>query len=217
MNLPLVKKYLTPNSILDIGANIGQFYLAAKQTFPNAFIFSVEGNILCEKHLSKNNPNYLIRLLDSEIRYRHLWLNRSACLSTGSSYYKELSEHFDFDNAKSFAIKTDTLDDTFPYQNFDLIKLDTQGSELDILKGGINLVQRSKAIILEVSHQPYNQDAPLTHEVIEYMTDINFLLKETLDTNAAPKQQLAHGKTFQSDYLFLNEWWYNYYEQLIQK
>ncbi len=87
-------------------------------------------------------------------------------------------------------------------QIFDLIKLDTQGSELDILKGGVNLVQRSKAIILEVSHQSYNQDSPLVNEVIEYMTDINFLLKETLDTQVVAKKQLALGKTRQSDYLF---------------
>ena len=217
MNLPLVKKYLTPNSILDIGANVGQFYHIGKKFFPNAFIFSIEGNILCENILSKENPNYLIRLLDSESRYRHFYINKQNILSTGSSYYKELSEHFEFDNSKSFAIKTDMLDDVFPYQIFDLIKLDTQGSELDILKGGVNLVQRSQAIILEVSHQSYNQDSPLVNEVIEYMTDINFLLKETLDTQVVAKKQLALGKTRQSDYLFLNEWWYNYYEQLMQE
>ena len=51
MNLPLVEKYLKPNSILDIGANVGQFYHAAKKVFPEAFIFSIEGNILCERIL----------------------------------------------------------------------------------------------------------------------------------------------------------------------
>ena len=208
MNLPLVEKYLKPNSILDIGANVGQFYHAAKKVFPEAFIFSIEGNILCERLLSQQNPNYLIRLLDSESRYRHFYINRKNILSTGSSYYKELSEHFEFDNSNSFAIKTDRLDDVFPYQIFDLIKLDTQGSELDILKGGVHLIKRSKAIIIEVSHKPYNANAPLTSDVINYMSDKNFLLRETLDTQR---------RTGQSDYLFLNEWWYNYYEQFMQE
>ena len=208
MNLPLVEKYLKPNSILDIGANVGQFYHAAKKVFPEAFIFSIEGNILCERILSKQNPNYLIRLLDSESRYRHFYINRKNILSTGSSYYKELSPHFQFDNSKSFSIKTDRLDDVFPFQIFDLIKLDTQGSELDILKGGLNLVKRTKAIIIEVSHKPYNANAPLSNDIMKYMSDINFLLKETLDTQR---------RTRQSDYLFLNEWWYNYYEQFMQE
>lgn len=208
MNLALVKKYLQPDSILDIGANVGQFYRTAKIIFPNAFIFSIEGNILCERMLSKQNPNYLIRLLDSESRYRHFYINRKNILSTGSSYYKELSEHFKFDNSKSFAIKTDTADEIFPYQIFDLIKLDTQGSELDILKGGSNLIKRSKAVLVEVSHKPYNADAPLSCDVLKYMSSIDFLLRETLDTER---------RTGQSDYLFLNEWWYNYYEQFMQE
>ena len=208
MNLPLVEKYLKPNSILDIGANVGQFYRAAKKVFPEAFIFSIEGNILCERILSEQNPNYLIRLLDSESRYRHFYINRKNILSTGSSYYKELSQYFEFDNSKSFAIKTDRLDDVFPYEIFDLIKLDTQGSELDILKGGVHLIKRSKAIIIEVSHKPYNANAPLASDVINYMSDRNFLLRETLDTQR---------RTGQSDYLFLNEWWYNYYEQFMQE
>lgn len=208
MNLLLVEKYLKPNSILDIGANVGQFYHNAKLAFPNAFIFSIEGNILCERILSEQNPNYLIRLLDSESRYRHFYINRDNVLSTGSSYYKELSQHFAFDASKSFVIKTDTLDDTLPYQIFDLVKLDTQGSELDILKGGINLVKRSKAILIEVSRKPYNANAPLVHDVIQYMSSINFLLKETLNTEA---------RVGQSDYLFLNEWWYDYYEQFMQE
>ena len=40
------------------------------------------------------------------------------------------------------------------------------------------------------------------------MLEQQFFLKETLDTNS---------KLHQSDYLFINEWWLNCYEKIIQK
>ena len=55
-----------------------------------------------------------------------------------------------------------------------MIKLDTQGSEIDILKGGKNLVNRSSVIILEVSFIEYNEGAPLAEEVLSFMNEIGF-------------------------------------------
>jgi hypothetical protein len=55
-----------------------------------------------------------------------------------------------------------------------LIKIDTQGSELDILKGGVKLVNKTMAVILEVSYVDYNLEAPQSEEVIEYMTEVGF-------------------------------------------
>ena len=55
-----------------------------------------------------------------------------------------------------------------------MIKLDTQGSELDILKGGKNLVSKSSAVILEVSYVEYNLESPLAEEVIDYMKNVGF-------------------------------------------
>ena len=57
---------------------------------------------------------------------------------------------------------------------FDIIKVDTQGSEIDILKGGKDLVSKAQAIILEVSFIPYNDGAPDSQETIEYMNEIGF-------------------------------------------
>lgn len=209
MNLNIIKdKYFVPETILDIGANVGQFYELCQSVFPESKILSIEGNILCAKPLSKKNPNFLIKLLDSESRIRHFFLNKNNLLSTGSSIYKELTPYFDFQNAKCINAKTEKLDDILPHQSFDLIKLDTQGSELDILTGGKRLLRRAKGIIVEVSHKPYNLNAPLSYKIVNFMIDNNFLLKETLDTNI---------KAHQSDFFFVNEWWYEYYAKIIQE
>ena len=209
MNLDLIKeKYFVPKNVLDIGANVGQFYILCKNTFPKADILSIEGNILCAKPLSLINPNYLIKLLDAEPRIRKFFLNKNNLLSTGSSIYKELSEHFNFENSKCVNVKTTNLDKLLPYQVFDLVKIDTQGSELDILIGGEKLLKRTKGVIIEVSHKPYNLNAPLSYKVVNFMLEQNFLLKETLDSNKS---------LHQSDFFFVNEWWYEYYAKIIQE
>jgi len=209
MNLSLVNKYFHPKLILDIGANTGAWFIKAQEAFgDDTIIISVEGNIYCEQTLLSSNPNSIIALLSDKEHYQDFFLNSSFLLSTGSSIYKELSQHFSHDNTKCVRIKTKTLDRLFAKLSFDLIKLDTQGSELDILKGGIHTLKKAKGCIIEVSHKPYNLGAPLSHEVVNFMLEQNFLLKETLSTDAA---------VHQSDYLFINEWWLNCYEKITKE
>ena len=47
MDLNVITKYFIPKSILDIGANIGQFYNECKLIFPDAYYYLIEGNIKC--------------------------------------------------------------------------------------------------------------------------------------------------------------------------
>jgi hypothetical protein len=81
---------------------------------------------------------------------------------------------------------------------FDLVKLDTQGSELDILKGGKNLISRAKVVILEVSLIEYNEGAPTVEETIDYMNEIGFEERMSLGEH-------YDGETIvQKDLVFLN-------------
>ena len=45
MNLEIVKKYYEPKTILDIGANVGQFYNECKSIFTDSYYYLVEGNL----------------------------------------------------------------------------------------------------------------------------------------------------------------------------
>jgi len=68
-----------------------------------------------------------------------------------------------------------TLDSMFTDDSiFDFIKMDTQGSELDIIKGGKHLCSKAKYILLEVAVTQYNDNAPLENEVITFMNDFGF-------------------------------------------
>ena len=63
MSLESIKKYFEPKSILDIGANVGQFYNEIKNIFPNSYYYLIEGSESCEVVLETFNVDYSICLL----------------------------------------------------------------------------------------------------------------------------------------------------------
>lgn len=92
----------------------------------------------------------------------------------GNSYYKEIA----FDNGKYFpedkyimkrTSKLDSIVKAKNYQLPDLIKIDVQGAELDVLKGGMESIKHAKFLIVELQNKQYNRDAPLAHITIEWL------------------------------------------------
>ena len=63
-----------------------------------------------------------------------------------------------------------------------VIKLDTQGTELDILKGGEQCLRRSVfAVEVEVEFLPFYKDQPLFTHVHEYLSGLGFQLMDYLN------------------------------------
>jgi FkbM family methyltransferase len=186
-NYPKVLKYFTPQSYLDIGVCKGHAISFILQQLPSLIkIEMIEANELHRpdlENISKQfNIPFHIEVLSDEIKEVTFYLDGRGAGSTGpgNSYYLEDTPHYL--NTPSEVRITNTLDniydDTFI---FDLIKMDTQGSELDIIKGGKNLISRTKAIILEENEFRYNFGAALHSEIKQYMESIGFVLVELLD------------------------------------
>jgi FkbM family methyltransferase len=199
MKLHLIENYFTPTTILDIGANNGQWYSIAKKQWPSSEIYSIEANKDCEPYLSKLNPNYKICLLAKDNNLYNYYKRLSQPdQATGNSIYKELTHFFQEGNYTIESTKGITLTDLFIDKTFDLIKLDTQGSELDIMSGGIEIIKKAKGILIEVSLTPYNENAPLYNDVIQFMSNLDFEPIDILD------ESHNHGSN-QQDILFLNK------------
>jgi FkbM family methyltransferase len=198
MNLKKITKYFYPNRILDIGANVGQFHTLAKQTFLDAYIFSIEASLACEESLKQITDNYYIGMLAKDNSEYNFYSRKNDPTCTGNSIYKELTQFYSDDQLDIIKKKGIKLDDLFEEESeFDLIKIDTQGSELDIISGGSKLCSKAKGILLEVSLTQYNENAPLYNEVISYMENISFKKTEILD------EAYNHG-SHQQDILFIN-------------
>jgi FkbM family methyltransferase len=199
MNLYKTLDYFPPYRILDIGANIGQFHLEAKHVFPDSFIFSIEASIECESYLKQITENYYIGLLAKDNNEYDFFSIKNNPTNTGNSIYKELTHFYSDDQLKIIRKKGIKLDDLFDIDSeFDLIKIDTQGSELDIISGGFELCSKAKGILLEVSLTQYNENAPLYDEVIQFMDNFGFIKTDILD------ETRNHG-SHQQDVLFINK------------
>ena len=193
---------IKPKAILDIGAHTGQFHSWSKRVWPDVGVFMIEANSLHKDTLNRlatqNGDSFLISALGDEVREVTFYTRSDKPHTEGNSYYKE-HNYWDIPQlVQESKVTLKKLDDIFEDDAvFDLIKVDTQGSELDILKGGKNLVSKASAIILEVSYIEYNEGAPNQQETLDYMKKIGFEEKMSIGEHYNGEQIV------QKDLLFL--------------
>lgn len=195
---------INPTSILDVGAHTGQFYGWAKGVWPNSVIWMIEANHLHKGALSNltrgKNDEYLIAALGDEEREVTFYTRSDKPHTEGNSYYEEVN-YWDIQHlVQKNKITLQRLDDLFTDDTtFEVIKLDTQGSELDVLRGGENLCKKASVIILEVTYVEYNKGAPTAEEVINFMKEFGFEQKMSIG------EHYDGDKIIQKDLVFVNK------------
>lgn len=199
MNFDLIKKHINPASVLDIGANVGHWHNEARLHWLNAYFFLIEGNPACAEQLAMTGASMRIALLSDTEKEVMFFTRTDAPTCTGASYYRENTEFYDDHKAKPQTLTTRRLDDVVEGQQFQLIKIDTQGSELDILRGAPNTLAAAKAVVMEVSLSNYNEGAPQMAETIMFMEARGFRLAENLGDIVHPITR----NVIQRDCLFL--------------
>lgn len=201
MNYQQLFLQLIPKTLIDIGAHDGSFSWQVKKINPDCRIIMVEANPNCESELKKIKADYEILGLSAQVGTADLYVEKKNKIATGASLYLENTEWYAQDKFETITINLDTLDNRnyFPNEVIDLIKMDVQGSELDILFGGRKTIKRTKFVILEVSTVEYNLGAPLMDVVVKKMREYEFRIEEILNFD-----KLGNGQIFQMDILFKN-------------
>ena len=136
-------------NIIDIGSNSGNWSILFKDIYKDANFFLIEPNEFHHDKIKLISRNYHLGLIGSKKSYAKFYIT-SSYNGVGSSIFKpSLSEKF-----KIKKIKSDKLDNVlkvkFLKDSYDLIKIDTEGSELKILKGANKTLIKTKYLILEV-------------------------------------------------------------------
>jgi len=137
-------------NIIDIGANVGLYSLYAKY-LPNAHFYSFEPydinyNLLNENILLNNINNittYQLALGDKECKsILNTCISHNGLHTMGNTPLR-------FNDIKPIEINVNTLDNLFFNNNIqvDYIKIDTEGYEYYILKGGEQTIKTNKPII----------------------------------------------------------------------
>jgi FkbM family methyltransferase len=171
--LNIISKGFNIQNVYDVGAYKGLWSKSLKDhCLKNSNFFLFEANLDHEKDLIRTGYPYFINILSDSIKEVNFYNNNN----TGDSYFMENTNEY---CEKSFAKKiTTTLDIIVKKKNLpfpDLLKIDTQGSELDILKGAKETIKNCLLIYLECPIINYNKNSPNLTEYINYLNLIGFI------------------------------------------
>lgn len=193
----------SPKVILDIGAHIGSYVDLFKMAFPEATIYAIEPDPLSYRFLSSKSCEAIQELVSDISGKEVIFYTKPGC-PTGASYMREIyGGHYEQDNLE-LHIKTISLDDLvekYRIPKIDLIKIDTQGSELDIFRGAKRVLSKynPKFISMECNIVEYNSGAPLIDEQIGFMRELGYHILDITETH------FIADRLVQVDFLFMND------------
>lgn len=166
----LLAKGWQPASIIDVGAYEGNWTKLVRRIW-NVPVLMVEAQ--------EAKKSILNAMTGKDICFSSCALGASEGnlvtfyeMETGSSYFPEQS------NApRSEAIYvTQMLDCIASDMSGPLfLKIDVQGAELEVLKGGESTLTRTELVQLEIALLPYNAGAPAMYEVLDFMRMRSFV------------------------------------------
>ncbi len=194
----LINRGLNIDVIYDIGAYRAEWSKnLSKSSLKKKNFILFEANQANEEYLIKSNFKYFIGVLSDEKKEVNFYSRKL----TGDSYYREQSERYD-KNYKPEVITTNTLDLIIEKENLKLpnfIKIDTQGSEIDILKGSKKATSNCDLIYLETPIIEYNLNSPNLSDCVKFMKSINFIPFDICEIHYMDKMLI------QIDILYINK------------
>ena len=175
--LDLCKQFLTPNDVvIEVGSNIGSHTLALSKIVNEGIVFAFEPQKIVFQNLCAN-------LSINSVTNCHCFLSALSDEKDKKLY----NINYDFNEENNFGgmsllktKKTDftyeanvqTLDIQFSNLNrLKLLKMDTEGMELNVLKGGIDLINRTKPVLYVENDIGYQEKSK---ELIELIWSLGY-------------------------------------------
>ncbi len=129
-------------TFLDVGAHIGSVFSAVHQAFPDMRILAIEAD-----------PEKASSLRE---RFSYCSVHETAVgEETGPASFFLCDDRPGFssldnnvEGTREVLVNIDTLDILLPDETVDIIKIDIEGAELGALRGGVNLLERSRPVIM---------------------------------------------------------------------
>ncbi len=192
-----------PRSLLDIGAHLGGFTRMVRQVFPGCVATMIEPNPHCHDALSAMGVELHRVAASAEAGEGMLHLTREWPQSTGTSLYRENTHFFRDEVLEHATVPKVALDDVFAGRRFDLVKIDTQGSELDVLRGGRAVLAQADYILVEVSLVEFNAGGARAEAVFAMLASMGFRTAEVTEFHRLGSVQ--EGGLLQMDFMFERE------------
>ena len=167
-------------TVYDVGACVGKWTSQMRQSvlFDSDF-YLFEGNSVYKDILSEQKSYVHIGILSNPGRETVNFYN--GC-DTGDSYYKETTGHYA--NRKPITLPCRTLDSVIEENNLPVpqfLKIDTQGSELDIMAGAKRVMGKADLIYLECPIIEYNKGSPNIFDYLMSMSSYGYIPTDVLE------------------------------------
>tara|TARA_B100000945_G_C20306760_1_gene560730 strand:+ start:118 stop:831 length:714 start_codon:yes stop_codon:yes gene_type:complete len=178
----LIKGIKTPETIIDIGSNKGQFILLIEKIYPNKNIYSFEPikemiNKQKKFFAYKNNIIFHNVALGSSTTLKEFLITARMDSSSFLKIVSDKNKSKNYDIVENRNIQINTLDNLLINEKIShpvLIKIDVQGYELEVLRGANNLLKKTDYLLLEVSKNEMYQNQPIEKVIVEYLKNLNF-------------------------------------------
>jgi FkbM family methyltransferase len=162
--------------VYDIGAHKGRWSTYVKALLPRTRPILFEANAIHAADLARSGFTYHICALSRPgVQTAPFYSLHDDAGSSGGSFYKEATPQYADVRASTLAIKT--LADVVAAEGLplpDLVKIDTQGSELDVIEGGRNVIANAAYLLVEIPLVEYNRGAPATGEYFSCLARLGF-------------------------------------------
>lgn len=171
--------------VLDIGANSGDWSKTLLRLFPNAISYALEADpetfkTLCNNTSAQGRIHPFNALLSSDRREMTFY---SSDISVISSVHKHATT---IGHARPIRLISSTLDDIVAkhgIQSIKLLKVDTEGRDLEVLKGAQRLIQSPglEFIIVEFGIDPENKTHIHLNTFVDFLTPKKFYVCAVAD------------------------------------
>jgi FkbM family methyltransferase len=195
-------------SIVDVGSNEGQFAQKILTLFPAANLHCFEPiesvfAKLKENLTSQENVFFYNFGLGEKEEEMLIFKNEYTPSSSMLTMLDVHKRNFDFAiEVKPEKIKIRTLDSFFDSVVNDplLIKIDVQGYELFVLRGGIRVLEKAAVVILETSFYRLYREQPLFNDIYDFLIQMGFEYFGNVEQLLAPKNNAI----LQADAVFIS-------------
>lgn len=201
------------NTLIDIGAHKGLFTKAANLFFKIDLSLCFEPNVEMIKKISENTKNFNIEINsialsekeEDVLFYKHEDSSMNSILKGNVDVLKEKFPWDNPDKITSSKVKSMPLDVFISNRklgsdtNF-FLKIDTQGNELEILKGSRKTLLQTSVCVIEQMFVEAYQGTSTFQELINFMSDNRFKCKGPVSISYRPNKEVSS-----VDFLFVKD------------
>lgn len=201
-----VLRVVRAGTVLDVGANCGQFAISARVANTETRIVSFEplprpSRLFQRVFEGSRDIDLRTTALGSSPGMQQIHVSSSddssSLLRIGS---RQVEEFPGTEMAEIQQVAVSTLDQELAGNSLPgpvLLKLDVQGYELEVLHGGEETLSRIDYIYCEVSFLEFYDEQPLAKTVMDFLVDAGFTIKRVGEVTRS-----RQGEVLQADLLF---------------